>query len=363
MGRGRQRETSAEPHVATPQPGHVIDGRYRILRELAQGGMGTVFLARHERLRKRVALKVIQPGLVRRGDFAVRFAREALACGQLDHPHIVGAFDCGTLPQGGAYLVLQLVQGPTMRSWMDRRGPIPWREAAEVGAQIADGLDAAHTAGLVHRDIKPDNIAIEERIGSLPHAKLLDFGVALFARQPQNNRLTRQGGVVGTPGYMAPEQALGEPVDYRADLYAMGALLWEMVSGAPVFAGKPLPEIVSAQMARAAPVLAMPGTPRNRIPREFHNLVSALLTTPVGARPRHAAAVRDALRSLAAGRAAAPSLAVPLPRTVALQSEAVRMASNRPSELVARPSRWTRFYRSIAGRLFGWFRQLVRAAR
>ena len=224
--------------------GRVIDGRYRIDRVLGQGGMGAVFVAEHLTLAKPVALKIILPQLAGDAELAQRFAREAMVSAKLEHPHVASALDYGTLAEGGAYLVMQLARGRGLRAWLHGRADP--RTAIAIGAQIADALGAAHAHGIVHRDLKPENVIVEERDGGL-HARVLDFGIARVADAAKGDApLTRLGTVMGTAGYMAPEQAVGEAVDARADVYALGVILWELVAGKTLFDQDDLGAIVMA---------------------------------------------------------------------------------------------------------------------
>lgn len=282
--------------------GRVLDGRYRIESLLGEGGMGAVFVGEHLKLMKKVAIKVIHPQFAGDGDVAERFAREAVAAGQLEHPHVASATDYGTLPEGGAYLVMQYVRGRSLREVLDERGALDWVEAARIGLQVADALAAAHQKGYVHRDLKPDNVMLEPRDDGSELVKVLDFGIARVASESAvgggGRALTRVGTVIGTPGYMAPEQALGEPVDYRADLYALGLLLHEVITGRPVFEQRELTAIVTQQLTETPPRLA---DRVEGIPVELDELVARLLERDKEARPQAAAEVRETLGALVLG--------------------------------------------------------------
>jgi serine/threonine protein kinase len=208
--------------------GQVIDNRYRIVELLGEGGMGAVFAAEHLKLRKQVALKIIRAEFASNPVIEARFAREATATSKLEHPHVASAVDYGTLPDGGAFLVTQLVRGVSLARQLER-GRMRWAVAADLGAQVADALAAAHAAGIVHRDLKPDNILVETRDDGKFHVKVVDFGIARLTEEAIGDGtlrpLTRMGAIIGTPGYMAPEQAVGEPVDARGDLYALGVIV------------------------------------------------------------------------------------------------------------------------------------------
>jgi serine/threonine-protein kinase len=296
----------------------VLDDRYRIRRLLGEGGMGAVFVAEQLALRKLVAIKVI------RGEYAVdpeaagRFTREAMASAALEHPHVVGTFDYGTLPEGGAYLVMPVVRGARLFDLLRDRGGLGWRASAEIAFQIADALAAAHQAGIVHRDLKPENVLVEERDDGTLYVRVLDFGIAsVLIHEPARNAviatgpqptLTRVGTVMGTPGYMPPEQAMGERVDGRADLYALGVILWEVAVGRRLFEATTLPAIVKQQLAGAPPPVRPlrsrtdadaddePGA--GEPPAAFDGLVRDLLREDRGDRPASAGEVRERLRRM-----------------------------------------------------------------
>ena len=295
--------------------GRTIDGRYRILDRLGEGGMGTIYIAEHLTLGKRVALKTVHPEFAGDGAVAERFAREATATAKLDHPHVASAIDYGILPEGGAYLVMQLVLGHSLHEEMDRHGAIAWPRACAIASQIADALAAAHGKGIVHRDLKPENVMLEPRDDGSELVKVLDFGIARVKSSgedsirppaPTGSRkaaparaLTQVGMVVGTPGYMAPEQAKGSStVDHRADLYALGVLVWEMISGLPLFDSEDFREILALQLANDVAPLQDTVGPDETIPEALQALVDALITVKADKRPESAGAVRDTLREI-----------------------------------------------------------------
>lgn len=286
-----------------PWLGRIIEDRYEVLEVLGEGGMGLVYVAEHLKLRKKVALKVIHSRYIGVREVSIRFAREAMAASRIDHPHIVGVLDYGTFEDGGAYLVMQLVRGDSLHRRLDA-GPISWRRVAAIGEQVADALAAAHSAGIVHRDLKPENILLESRDDGTVLARVLDFGVARVAleedqgpkeAEPGQN-LTRLGTVVGTPGYMAPEQATGEPVDPRADLYSLGVVLWEAIAGKPLFSDRELTKVLHRQLLEKPPRLdlAVPG-----VAPGLADLVEAMLAQAPEDRPESASVVRDRLREYA----------------------------------------------------------------
>jgi serine/threonine protein kinase len=295
---------SAEAAPASPWLGRIIDDRYRVVELLAEGGMGTVFIAEHLKLRKMVALKTINSSFLGNQEVAARFAREAMASAQLEHPNIASAMDYGTLPDGGAYLILELVHGPSLRAHIDKEGAEPWSHVCEIGAQIADALCAAHAMGIVHRDLKPENILLEARHGGAPIVKVLDFGIARVRtgepppEEPSATQrgLTQVGMVLGTPGYMAPEQALGGAVDERADLYALGVILWEMLAGRCLFEAPNLTVMLTQQFAPSASTrLVELGV---SVPSQLAGVLDQLLEPQPDNRLPSAAALRELLRSL-----------------------------------------------------------------
>jgi hypothetical protein len=290
------------PRPGDPWIGRILDERYRISERLGEGGMGAVFVAEHLKLRKQVALKVIRAELAGNGEVAVRFAREAMATAQFEHPHVASAIDYGTLTEGGAYLVMQLVRGQSLRDLLEAQKKLPWPIACELLAQVADALSAARGAGIVHRDLKPENILVETREDGSRLAKILDFGIAhvvpqATALEPHSRELTRIGTVMGTPGYMSPEQAVGDKIDHRTDLYALGVVLWECIAGRPLWDGPDITSIIGQQLRDDAPRLRnLPGL---RVPRALDELVQRLCSRTPDGRPDHAGAVRDQLRALA----------------------------------------------------------------
>ena len=208
---------------ADPLIGTLIDGRYEIECVLGEGGMGTVYGVRHRSLDKRFALKVMRAEMAEQGELAARFIQEARAAAAIEHPNIVQITDFGEL-SNTPYFVMELLDGMSLSKLLKNGGPPPFARAVRILKQVAAALAAAHAAGVVHRDLKPDNIHITHN----DVVKVLDFGVAMVAGA---GRLTRTGMVYGTPHYMSPEQASGADVDHRADIYALGIIMYEMFTG------------------------------------------------------------------------------------------------------------------------------------
>jgi len=316
----------------------VIEDRYRIVELLGEGGMGAVFVADHLRLRKQVALKVIRAEFAAHSQAEARFAREALATAQIEHPHVASAIDFGHLPEGGAFLVTQLVRGEALSRRL-RRGELPWPEVCALGAQVADALATAHAAGIIHRDLKPDNILLERRGDGSLHAKVVDFGIARVsgalggAVAVDGEPITRLGAVIGTPGYMAPEQAVGGQIDARVDLYALGVILWECCTGQPLWEAASVSELFTSQLTRPAPSLR--AGLADAVPGELADLIDQLLARNPTQRPEAAAGVRDRLRRIA--RAAGP-VVEPAPREVPPGAGVVTKGGTTLSDARPRPN-------------------------
>lgn len=228
-----------------PLLGQVIDGKYRIDALLGGGGQGTVYRAIHVHLQRNAAFKVVRSDFVADAETTDRFKREALTVARLKHPHIVTIHDFGISPEVGAYLVMEHLEGHSLHEEIRQRTRIPVGGALELMAQICTAVHAAHTQGVVHRDLKPENIFLEARPDGARMVKILDFGVAKlrgassFEASSQdayrNPRLTMAGKVFGTPAYMSPEQAAGELLDARSDIYSLACVFYEMISGRPPF--------------------------------------------------------------------------------------------------------------------------------
>jgi hypothetical protein len=217
-----------------PLIGAVIDGRYRILVRVGEGGFAIVYHARHERLGIDVAVKVLRSELAHDRQVVARFAREARETSRIDHDNVVRVMDFGCAGRDMHYFVTEYVAGTPLVVEVAGKGGLPPLRVAHITAQVAAGVGRAHALNIVHRDLKPENVMLTRRGADADFAKVLDFGIATA---PQGTRLTKPGDVLGTPHYMAPEQWNGGPVDARADVYALGAMVYEMLTGKPPFDG------------------------------------------------------------------------------------------------------------------------------
>ncbi len=237
--------------------GTLLAGRYRIEALIGSGGMGAVYRAEHVHMRKAVAVKVLHKEMTAFPEVVARFEREAVAAGRIEHAHVVSASDFGQLEDGSFYLVLEFVEGQSLARLVDSTGALSPLRALGITRQIVEALHAAHGVGIVHRDLKPENVMLVEKDDQTDFVKVLDFGIAKIkveesAEQPA---LTQIGTVFGTPEYMSPEQARGEQVDARADLYTVGVILFEMLSGVSPFKDDDLVVVLTRHLTADPPPL------------------------------------------------------------------------------------------------------------
>jgi len=274
--------------LALPQAADEIGrlGKYRVMAVLGRGGMGVVFKAQDPHLDRFVALKAMLPSLATSRSAKERFFREAKAAAALKHPHIVTIFDVGE-DRGAPFLAMEFLEGEALDDRVKRDSRIPVPDILRIGKEVAEGLEAAHERGLIHRDIKPGNIWLEGKKGQV---KILDFGLA--RAMADETHLTQSGAIVGTPAYMAPEQACGEKVDHRCDLFSLGCVLYRMCTGELPFKGSNTLAIISA-LALENPVPPLSLNPA--LPAELSDLVMKLLAKKREDRPADARAVAEAL--------------------------------------------------------------------
>ena len=224
----RPAKSSVDPYI-----GSTIDGRYLIEAKLGEGGMGVVYAARHVIIDKRVAIKILKKEAQEEETAAQRFIQEAKSASKIGQGNIVDITDFGVLPDGSAYFVMEFLEGQTLGNLL-AKGPLPSMRVIHIASQVARALHAAHQKGIVHRDLKPDNVFLLEREGQQDFVKIVDFGIAKVQAGPLGasaQRLTQVGMVLGTPEYMSPEQATGKETDHRVDEYALGCIMYEMLTG------------------------------------------------------------------------------------------------------------------------------------
>ena len=311
--------TAAHAH----RVGETVGGRYRVGRLIAAGGMGVVFEARHEVLKRRFAIKFLRPDLAARRDMLERFQKEAQAAGTLENENVAASVDFGVAADGVPYIVMEYLTGESLASLLAREGPLPLPRAADLVAQACRGVQAAHAAGIVHRDLKPHNLFVCRRDDGTDLVKVLDFGVAKLRAADDVEAVTGTGSILGTPSYMSPEQARGEKeLDARTDVYALGAIAYELVAGRVPHPG----DSHHAVLHRIATQPAVPlASVRPDVPPTFAAVVDRTLSALPSARPASAEALGDALSAFgqravwpaapaaAASSAASPPSGRPLP--------------------------------------------------
>ena len=235
--------------------GAVIDDRYRLIERIGLGGMGAVYKAEHVGMGRVVAVKLLRPEMGGRQDAIDRFTREAQASARVAHKNVCAVSDFGVRADGALYLVMEYLRGETLRERLDKVGRLPWQHAVGIARHVARGLSHAHAQGVVHRDVKPENVFLVVDDDDPDFAKLLDFGIA---RSLENDdaRVTQAGFVVGTPAYLSPEQALGGTVDHRCDIYSLCIVLYEMICGRTPFGDRPPVAMLTAHAVVDVPPFA-----------------------------------------------------------------------------------------------------------
>ncbi|NMC69308.1 MAG: serine/threonine protein kinase, partial [Myxococcales bacterium] len=286
-----------------PLLGTTIAGRYRILSRIAAGGMGVVYRAEQVFLKHQVVIKRLNPELTGHGTAVERFTREAQAAVRIDHPNVCRVLDCGVSEDGAVYIAMELLEGQLLTDRIAEMGILPLSEIVDIGTQLCDALERAHALGIIHRDLKPDNVMLVARPdGKGDLAKIMDFGVAKLQHDADGKALTQAGMVFGTPKYMAAEQAAGEPLDARADLYSLGVMLFEMATGHVPFDAPTIGGLLSKHLTEPAPALEQVA-PHLLYPLPFRELVARCLVKDPAQRIQTAAEVGAALRACSGLRA------------------------------------------------------------
>jgi serine/threonine-protein kinase len=226
----------ASPPADDPLIGRVLSDRYRIIRKIGEGGMGCVYQAEHALIEKKVALKVLFADLTHRPDIVARFLQEAKSASRINHENVIDISDFGQSPEGLVYIAMEYLEGFDLGRTLKAEKVVDWQRARPILMQIAKGLRAAHQQGIIHRDMKPENIFLVQREGRPDFVKVLDFGIAKVVTPDEDSpRLTQTGVIFGTPEYMSPEQAQGHAVDPRVDVYAVGCIMYHMLTGSVPF--------------------------------------------------------------------------------------------------------------------------------
>lgn len=303
------------PPPATPAPsnhppsgppgsigfGTVLGGAYRIEEPLGRGGMGAVHAARHLRTGRRYAVKTILAGPHAGEDAIRRFEREATAASALGHPGIVQVHDFNVTPEGVFYLVMDLLEGETLAHRLERDGHLAWPDAQRIAVELCAALGAAHEHGLLHRDIKPTNIFLAKQ-----RTVLVDFGLVKPIDESAS-QLTSTGAVVGTPMYMSPEQARGEALDVRSDLYSLAAVVFEVVTGAPPFLDRTMASVYARLLGEPAPLASQVASQKQRVvPRGVDDVMMRALAKDRAARFPTARALGEALAAITEDAVAVP---------------------------------------------------------
>ena len=331
--------TSLRPKGSDSLIGRVMAERYHILKRIGEGGMGRVYLGEHVKMNRQCAIKVMSPALVNDHESAARFAREASNAARIIHPNVAAVFDYGE-SEGLVYLVMEYVEGEPLARILAREAPLSVDRALDLARQIADGLGAAHELGIVHRDLKPDNILVSRNKAGKEVAKVVDFGIAKAIQENAGDALTRTGLVIGTPEFMSPEQLLGDPIDARSDLYALGCIMHLMLTASPPFAAATREQMIKRRLSEEAPHIQHldPG-----LPDSLDRIVNRLLARSPGDRYGSAAEVRDALAGTHARRLDVEGMvrsSKPTPRSAPTQAfESAALAPTEQTETARRPRR------------------------
>jgi eukaryotic-like serine/threonine-protein kinase len=278
--------------------GHVVGERYRIVKLLGQGGFGAVYLADHVSLERRFAIKALMQSLESDATFVQRFEREAKLTSGLDHPHIVQVLDFGQDDRVGHYFVMEYMEGEDLSDRIERVKRIGSVEAVRIMRQVVDAFTYAHGKGVIHRDVKSPNIFLVNSESRQDHVKVLDFGIARISEASEeagNTRLTRTGSVMGSPPYMAPEQALSEETDHRTDIYSLGIVLYEMVTGRLPFTATSVYQILNKQITQV-PAAPSEITPEAKVSPHLELIILRCLQKKMDERYQSTAELAEALR-------------------------------------------------------------------
>ena len=282
--------------------GSVLDKRYRIIDRIGEGGMGKVYKAQHIILDKPFAIKVLNPELAQREDSIKRFINEARLTSKIGHPNIIEVTDFGKTPGGSFYFVMEYVSGKTLFDLLNSKKTIPIKETIEIITQCADALYAAHQAGIIHRDLKPDNIMLVVKGDGSYFAKILDFGISKIIGEA-STRLTSSGVIIGTPEYMSPEQASQENTDHRTDIYSLGVIMYQMLTGSlPFYSTNPLNLLMMHKTKSPKPMKSF----NPNIPTALENICMKCLSKNPQDRYQDMRELMNALNDLAKGKADYP---------------------------------------------------------
>lgn len=254
--------------------GKLIDGKYRILSPLGEGGMAVVYRANHVQMERTVVIKVMQGWLLSNRNSVERFERECKLTAKLNHPNIVSVYDVGAINGKEPYLVMEFINGESLADKIQKGGALPYATTANIIIQICRGLQEAHSNGIIHRDLKPDNVLLQHKSDRPDWVKIVDFGISNLVEG--SKRLTKTGRMVGTPEYIAPEQLKDRPIDIRTDLYGIGVMMFEMLTGHVPFDGESAEAILMKHLLEDPPAMSevKPDLPE---PNLFQPIVDKLM--------------------------------------------------------------------------------------
>ena len=328
-------ETMMEPvQGQDPHIGMVLQDRYRIVRVLGEGGMGTVYEGEHIVIKRRVAIKALHAQFAQNPEIVARFHREALAATSVGHANIVEVTDMGQFPDGSVFMVLEFLEGRDWSDDIEKQGPQPAAKTIRILSQVCDALDAAHAKGIVHRDLKPENIFLITRGDNADFAKVVDFGISKF-HDSTDKSMTKTGTAMGTPYYMAPEQAQGKKdVGKSADIYSLGVILFQALTGQFPFDDESYPMLVLKICTEPAPEL---GLYRPDLPRELSDIVGRCLRKDPNQRFASCGDLKAALapyRNLEDD----PSVSADAPPTSSLAASALRSGIALAGTMAATPA-------------------------
>ncbi|MCG8418976.1 MAG: serine/threonine protein kinase [Proteobacteria bacterium] len=313
-----------------PWLGKIIDNRYHVLEVIGRGGMGVVYKVEHQRMGKIAAMKVLHNEYAEDQEVKSRFLREAEAVSRLTHPNTVQVFDRGESRRGALYLIMEYVRGQDMGTLVKRDGPIPFARAAPLFVQICGALAEAHSLGVVHRDLKPENILVTRTVRGRDFVKVLDFGLAKLSEREEQAEVTDRGSVVGTPYYMSPEQIRGDEIDHRTDIYALGALMYRVITGEHAFNAK-TPVGVLTQHLTAPLILPSERVPELDIAYQVDRVIARAMKKKRDERYQAIDALQDDLEQ-AFIDVCEPSASRALPEISSLSPAVRRQATRLPLE-------------------------------
>jgi len=269
---GSQPVRAAKVSMADMLIGTTLADRYKLLSRIGEGAMGWVFVAEHVEIGKKVAIKVLRPSLCRLPEAVSRFRREARSATQIGSEHIVDVTDFGTTETGSVFFVMENLEGEDLSAALKHEGHLPWKRVVHILEQLCQALQAAHDSGIIHRDVKPANFYRVNLGGDPDFIKILDFGIARLAN-PQDSIVTQTGVVMGTPDFMAPEQAMGKHVDHRADIYSLGASAYALLTGRPPFEGANEYDVIYKQLNDDPAPPSRVAPPEAAVPRWLDGII------------------------------------------------------------------------------------------